>query len=313
MGKERIDMATTTNLSLNQPAYNSSSWDQPLNYNETILDNKFAGTTSIALTNVNVTLTSPNTTGTGQTQSMRVVLTGTLSGNVSVIIPSGISGSWIIYNNTSGAYTVTIASGGAGASVTAPQGSNIIVYSDGTNVYTADGGIINSITSLSLTGNLTVAGTSTFNGASTFNATSTLNGSSSTLAAVLKNAAEPITTVASGASSTINFDVLTQSILYYTVNATGNWTINVRGSSSTALNSVMSTGQALTLVFMAAQGTTAYYGSSFQIDSSVVTPKWQGGSAPTAGNASSTDIYTFTIIKTASATYTVLASQSQFA
>lgn len=134
----------TTNLSLNQPAYNSSAWDVPLNANETILDNQFAATTSIALTNTNVTLTSPNTSGTGQTQAMRVVLTGSLSANVQVIIPSGISGSWIIYNTTSGAYTVTIASGGGGASVVAPQGYNLFVYSDGTNVRKSDDGVIGS-------------------------------------------------------------------------------------------------------------------------------------------------------------------------
>lgn len=125
---------STTNLALNQPAYNSSAWDVPLNANETILDNQFAGTTSIALTNANVTLTSPNTSGTGQTQAMRIVLTGALSANVQVIIPSGISGRWIVYNTTSGSYTVTIASGGGGATVAAPQNYNVSVYSDGTNI-----------------------------------------------------------------------------------------------------------------------------------------------------------------------------------
>lgn len=137
-------MATTTNLSLSQPAYNSSAWDVPLNANETILDNQLGATTSIALTNTNVTLTSPNTSGTGQTQAMRIVLTGSLSANVQVIIPSGISGSWIIYNSTSGAYTVTIASGGGGASVSAPQGYNLFVYSDGTNIRKSDDGVIGS-------------------------------------------------------------------------------------------------------------------------------------------------------------------------
>jgi len=64
---------------------------------------------------------------------------------------------------------------------------------------------------------------------------------------------------------------------------------------------------------MATQGSTAYYQTGFQIDGSSVTPKWQGGSAPSAGNINGIDIYTYTIVKTGSAAYTVLASLTQFA
>jgi hypothetical protein len=66
-------------------------------------------------------------------------------------------------------------------------------------------------------------------------------------------------------------------------------------------------------VWLNTNGTTAYYPNVIQVDGSSVTPKWQGGTAPTAGNASSIDAYVFTIIKTASATFTVLASQTKFA
>jgi hypothetical protein len=75
----------------------------------------------------------------------------------------------------------------------------------------------------------------------------------------------------------------------------------------------MSTGQSLTVAFLVTQGATAYYNSAVQIDGSSVTPKWQGGTAPAAGNASSIDSYVYTIIKTGSATFTVLASQTKFA
>lgn len=123
---------------------------------------------------------------------------------------------------------------------------------------------------------------------------------------------ETVTVSASAMTGTINFDAITQSILYYTGNATANATINFRGNSSTSLNSMMAVGESLSVVFIATQNTTAYYLNAFQIDGASVTPKWQGGSAPTSGNASSLDVYSFTIIKTASATYTVLASQTQF-
>jgi hypothetical protein len=124
---------------------------------------------------------------------------------------------------------------------------------------------------------------------------------------------EKITVSATAATGTINFDTITQSVLYYTTDASGNWTLNVRGDSSNSLDSIMSTGEVLTLTFLAAQGGTAYYLSAFQVDGNAVTPEWQGGSAPTAGNTSSIDAYVLSIIKTASATFTVLGSQTQFA
>ena len=124
---------------------------------------------------------------------------------------------------------------------------------------------------------------------------------------------EDINVVASAATGTINFEFGTASIWYYTSNATANHTLNFRYSSSVSLNTALPVGDTITLVWLNTNGATAYYPSTIQIDTTTVTPKWQGGTAPTAGNASSIDAYVFTIIKTASATYTVLASQTKFA
>lgn len=126
-------------------------------------------------------------------------------------------------------------------------------------------------------------------------------------------ARETITISATAATGTINYDVVTQSILYYTTNASANFTINVRGNSSTTLNSIMNTGESLSFVFLCTNGTTAYYNSAFQVDGSAVTAKWQGGSAPSSGSASAIDAYVYTVIKTGSAAFTVLASQTKFA
>jgi hypothetical protein len=126
-------------------------------------------------------------------------------------------------------------------------------------------------------------------------------------------AAEITTVSATASTGTINFDALTQSVLYYTTNASGNFTINVRGNSGTSLNTLMATGDNLTVAFLCTNGSTAYYNSAFQIDGNAVTPKWQGGTAPTTGNASSIDVYVYSIIKTGSAAFTVLASQTKFA
>jgi hypothetical protein len=129
----------------------------------------------------------------------------------------------------------------------------------------------------------------------------------------LQTAGEIVTISATAATGTINYDVSTQSVLYYTSNASANWTTNFRGSSGTSLNSLMSTGQSITVAFLVTQGGTAYYNNAFQVDGTSVTPKWQGGTAPSAGNASSIDIYSFTIVKTGSAAFTIFASQTKFA
>lgn len=119
--------------------------------------------------------------------------------------------------------------------------------------------------------------------------------------------------VASAATGTINFDCTTSTIWYYTSNATANFTLNFRSTSAVSLDTLMSTGQSITVVFLNTNGATAYYPTVYQVDGSAVTPKWVAGAAPTSGNASSIDAYSLTIVKTASATYSILASQTKFA
>jgi len=132
----------------------------------------------------------------------------------------------------------------------------------------------------------------------------------------IKSAQEIATISATAATGTINYDYKTQSVLHYTTNATANWVLNVRGDSGTTLSSLMDVGDSVTVVFTSANGATAYYQTSLQIDGTTtgVTIRWQGGIAPTAGNASSVDVYTFNILKTAATpTYSVFASQTRFA
>jgi hypothetical protein len=157
------------------------------------------------------------------------------------------------------------------------------------------------------------ANTAVTNSAQTFTATQTFSGSSSATAIVLNDAAEVATVSATAATGTINYDITTQSVLYYTSNASANWTVNFRGSSGTSLNTLMSTGQSMTVAFLVTQGSTAYYNSAVQVDgtTSGVTTRWLGG-APTAGNASGIDSIRYLIIKTGSATFTILASVTQF-
>jgi len=132
-------------------------------------------------------------------------------------------------------------------------------------------------------------------------------------AAKIEQIAEKVTNGATAFTGTINFDVMTQAVFRATSNASGNWTLNIRGDSSNSLDSIMDTGESISIVTIVPQGGSAYYNSAVQIDGSSVTPKYQGGSAPSSGNASSDDVYTYTIIKTGSASFAVYASQSQFA
>lgn len=135
---------------------------------------------------------------------------------------------------------------------------------------------------------------------------------------VLTEAKEQITIVtpAAGAGGTINFDFLTQGVLYYTSASTSNFTLNVRGNSGTTLNSVMNVGDSATIVVVSTQGATSWsMASSIQIDGSTsgVTTKWASQiPATSSGGTSGIDCYSITIIKTASATFTVLASLTKF-
>lgn len=156
--------------------------------------------------------------------------------------------------------------------------------------------------------------------ATTFSATQSFSGSSTAKALSTKNIVENTTVSATAATGTVTLDPTVQSVLYYTSNASAGFTVDIN-PASTSMDSLMAVGDTMTVVFMVTNGTTAYYaGQSPQsnavvLDSSAsgVTVKWQGGTAPSSGNASAIDVYTFTVIKTASATFTILASQTKFA
>jgi hypothetical protein len=131
----------------------------------------------------------------------------------------------------------------------------------------------------------------------------------------LKSPEEFCTVTATAATGTVDFDFVTQAILFYTTDASGNFTLNFRGDASNTLDSILAVGQSVSAVFLNTNGATPYYPTNFEIDGTSVTPKWSGGTAPAAGNASAIDSYSFTIIKTdATPTYTVLAGGAvQFA
>jgi hypothetical protein len=125
---------------------------------------------------------------------------------------------------------------------------------------------------------------------------------------------ERVNVSASTATGTVTINSATDSVTYFTANASANFTVNLRGNASLTMNNALETGEVITSVFMNTNGTTAYYPTAVQVDGGTagVSTKWQGGAAPTAGNASSIDSYSFSVIKTAGSAFTVLASQTQF-
>ena len=213
--------------------------------------------------------------------------------------------------------TLPIANGGTGT--TSTTFTNLTTNVTGTLPVTNGG-----TGAATLTGVIKGSGTAAFSAATAgtdyvapatatnFTAKQTFTGATASLASAFINATEFSTISATAATGTINYDVTTQSVLYYTSNASANWTVNIRGNGTTSLNTLMTTGDSLTVVFLVTQGSTAYYNNALQIDGSSVTPKYQGGTAWAAGNASGIDAYSYTIVKTGSAAFTVFAAQTQF-
>ena len=369
--------STSLQIQLIANGEQSGVWGTTTNTNWNLIEQAVAGVQSITMINANYTLTVLN--GVSDEARNMVLFVGGTNSAIRQIVAPLVPKVYVVYNNTSGGYAITIG-GATGTLATVPASSSTLVFCDGTNFYA---GISGAPGNFSIAGNATVAGNASVGGNLTVTGTTTLTGNAtaptptvgdnttkiattafvtgavgtlgtmasqnanavaitggtisgttfsgtipgspsytgkplfvgttSTLSAQFTNATELVTTSGTGLSSTLNYDVTTQSVYYSTASATGNWTVNFRASSGTSLNAAMAVGESITVVVMATQGGTAYYNNAVTIDGTSVTPKWQGGIAPTFGNASSIDIYSYTIIKTASATYTVLASQVKFA
>jgi hypothetical protein len=256
---------------------------------------------------VTVAGTLANTNG-GTGQSSAFTQYGITYASTTTVLATTAAGTstTVLHGNASGAPTFGAVSLTADVSGTLPVGNGGSGAATLTGVLKGNG--TSAFTAATAGTDYVAPGTAT-----TFTALQTFAGTSSNADLKTSNILEVATVSATAATGTINYDVTTQSVLYFTTNASGNFTVNFRGSSGTSLDTVMSTGESLSATFLVTNGATAYYNSAVQVDGSSVTPKWQGGTAPTSGNASSIDSYTYVIIKTGSAAFTVLASVTKFA
>ncbi len=136
---------TTTNKSIEKPGSGDypNTWNVPVNSDWDIIDRAFGGVQVMNPTGVSGTVVLTTT----QYQPQILVVgasisaTATLTANVNYQIPSGVGGVWTVYNNTSGAFTITISSGGGGTSQAITQGLHTLVYSDGTNIFRAENSV----------------------------------------------------------------------------------------------------------------------------------------------------------------------------
>lgn len=296
-----------------------------------LVEDSVAGFATADVTAGNWTLT---TTGSGAANQARCAIlrpTGTPGVSRNIIAPSQ-SKAYIVDNQSNGAVVVK---GSATTGATVAAGTKALVVWTGSDFAVAaqDAANMNGTLAVNrggtgaatLTGIVKGSGTSAFTAATagtdyvapatatTFTALQTFSGTSSVLAASFANAKEKVTISATAATGTVNYDVTTQSVLYYTSNAAANWTVNFRASSGASLDSVMSTGECITVVFLVTNGATPYYNNAVQVDGSSVTPKYQSGIVWSTGSASAIDAYTYTIVKTGAAAFTIFAAQVKFA
>lgn len=297
---------------------NTTTWGSITNNNMQYgLEEAIVGTASVTFASADQTLTLVDGPTTQTARHLRLNLTGTSGGARNLYVPA-VEKIYVVSNGVADAVTIQTtdgASGGTGTSISVPAGKTMWVYGTGSNIVD----VTTHLTSLTLETALPVAsggtGSNTASGARTNLSAAALGANTDiTSLQTMNYLIEKATVSATAATGAIILDVMENSVVYLTTDATGNWTFNIRGDSGTTLDSLLATGEAVTVAFMVTNGVTAYYNTQVQIDGTTtgVTTKWQGGAAPTSGNSSSVDIYTYTVIKTGSATFSVFAAQTEF-
>ena len=267
----------------------AGTWGTTTNNNlGTLLEQAIAGVEGITLTG-DYTLTDFNGIS-DEARNAVLVFNGSLGAPANVTAPS-VNKTYVVRNVSGNTVTIKTSSGNG---VALTNAASAVVFCDGTDFFSA--------TTLNF-----------IDGDLTFTGSATANTGSFTSLLTVPEINERTTVTGTGIGSSLNFDTLTQTVFFSTGNATANCTVNVRGSGTVPLNDLLGIGQSTCVAVFMTNGATPFFINALTIDGAAGTPKYQGGTAPTAGNPNSVDVYTFNIIKTASATFSVFASQTQFA
>ena len=353
--------STDLKLELMVTGEKAGLWGDITNTNLVIVQQAIAGFEQVALNATTGATLAFTNAATSNGKNAVIELTGTITGNVDVTIPTSVTNKvYIVKNSTSGAFTVTVkVSGQTGVTFSATDKGAKLVYVNGTDVADSNIGKVSNDISPSLSGILDTNGNDividdagaieddsnnpyirfqkTASAVNFLDVTNQATGSAPEVSAVgtdtnidfnltpkgigrvtlngngkIQGLAEKVN-VNGTFTSNINIDTNTQAVQLNTATASANFTVNLRGDGSNSLDASMDTGESITVAFINKNNNVTYYNTTVQVDGSVVTPVWQGGSAPTGGNTTSNDVYTFTAIKTASSTFTVLAGLTQFA
>ncbi len=196
------------------------------------------------------------------------------------------------------------------------DGASSFTFNNGTNTLTvtnitANGSGLTNLTGANIVGTAPLANLVTNASQPNITSVGSLTGLTVIGTTTIQQAIEKVTSNAVASTGTVNYDLLTQAILYKTANSSSNFTLNFRGNSTTTLNTMLANNQSITCTLINTNGATGYYPSVYQIDGVAITPKWVGA-APVAGTASKIDMYTYNIIKTGTSTYAVFASTGAY-
>jgi hypothetical protein len=354
--------STDLKLELMVTGEKAGLWGDITNTNLVILQQAIAGYEAVSIAGGagNTDLTFSNA-ATSNGKNAVIELTGTITGNRTVTVPASVTNKvYLIKNNTTGAFTVTVlVSGQSGVTFSATDKGTKVLYINGTDVVDSNVGKVSNDYAPQLAADLDANGkniqmddatgiqddsglqqltfSKTASAVNEFTMANAATGNAPALSATgddtnidmnltpkgigrvtlngngkIQGVAEKVQ-VNGTFTSNINIDTNTQAVRLDTADASANFTVNLRGDGSNSLDASMDIGESVTVAYVSKQGGTAYYNTTVQVDGTTVTPVWQGGSAPTGGNTTSNDVYSFTAIKTASSTFTVLASQTQFA
>jgi hypothetical protein len=354
--------STDLKLELMVTGEKAGLWGDITNTNLVILQQAIAGYEAVSIAGGagNTDLTFSNA-ATSNGKNAVIELTGTITGNRTVTVPASVTNKvYLIKNNTTGAFTVTVlVSGQSGVTFSATDKGTKVLYINGTDVVDSNVGKVSNDYAPQLAADLDANGkniqmddatgiqddsglqqltfSKTASAVNEFTMANAATGNAPALSATgddtnidmnltpkgigrvtlngngkIQGLAEKVE-VNGTFTSNVNIDTNTQAVRLDTADASANFTVNLRGDGSNSLDASMDTGESITVAYISSQGGTAYYNTTVQVDGTTVTPVWQGGSAPTSGNTDSNDVYTFTAIKTASSTFTVLAAQTQFA
>ena len=123
---------------------------------------------------------------------------------------------------------------------------------------------------------------------------------------------ERVSIVANKLSAVPNVNLDNGMVHYYTTNETT--TANPNIITTAGINTNMATGDTMSVTIMSKPNGAGYF-PRISIDGSLtgITTYWSGGSAPSSAEASGVDVNVYQIIKTADATFDVLANTSNFA